>query len=88
MICQCRNCRNLASYRPVISIWLRGQTRQSHKPVIVYFDLKACGTCSREMAVEDVMNDQGFKHLVAALVAQGLAAPNRKIIRLDWEPIL
>lgn len=72
-------CRARASWR--VGVVLRG--KRAHERVTVYVRLICCNVCCKQLEVEDVVNDKGFRHW-APLARQHGFRPRRRKTRLTF----
>lgn len=49
--------------------------------------LNVCDACMDKTTVDDLLSDEGWATLVAAIASIGKVEPERKLTQLAWEPI-
>lgn len=84
MTCQIANCEiGPADWIPVLVIYAPEECGP-HDPIHAQLGLRVCLGHVDTLTVPDVLSDEGWAQIVALVVGQGKAAPDRSRVRLEF----
>ena len=79
--CARKECGKDATFSPILEVSPDGE----HYARAFFPSLPVCQGCRDDLTVEMLVNDDGWKQIVAALESRGLMGPKREYTRVSWE---